>query len=167
MVSEVNDMRNRVLPILGALWPYGIAGFWLLANSPAAQFLQDLFYPMLAFLLLAPVLAICGLIQGLRDTEASPASLAGRSLAVKLAHIPFYGLVFFLFLILPLGFAFFFIFDVLTMVVSGGFGIAAIVRARRAGMLSNFQTALHLIAHCLFVADAISAFLLWRKLKKA
>lgn len=159
-------MKNRILPILGALWPYGIVGFWLLASTPAAQLLQDLFYPLLAFLLLAPVLSILGLIQGLRDTNLSPAALAGRSLAVKLAHIPFYGLVFLLFLILPLGFAFFFIFDALTMVVSGGFGIAAIVRARREGLLTNGQTALHAIAHCFFVADVISAFLLRRNLKE-
>ena len=159
-------MKNRILPILGALWPYGIVGFWLLANSPAARFLQDLFYPLVAFLLLAPVLSILGLIQGLREPTRSPVALAGRSLAVKLAHIPFYGLIFCLFLILPLGFAFFFIFDVLTMVVSGGFGLGAILRARREGLLTNGQTALHAIAHCFFVTDVISAFLLWRKLKK-
>ena len=162
-------MKKRILPLLAGIWPYLLVGVFLYiylvrpsADGPVSQ------VPVFTagcILLLAPIVSLVCLLWGMKAQVSSPALLANWCLAVKLAHIPFYLLIFFLFMFLPVFGVFLFVFDAMALIVSSGFGIAAILRSRREGLLTNGQTVLHSLAHCFFVTDVLSAFLLWRKLK--
>ena len=163
-------MKKHVLPLLAGIWPYLLVCVFLYvglvqpsADDPVSQIPV---ITMLCILLLAPVLALVCLLWGLKAQASAPALLAKWSLAVKAAHIPFYLLIFFLFMILPIFAAFLFVFDVMALTVSSGFGIAAVLRARKENRISTGWAIALGIAHCFFAADVISAFLLWHKLKR-
>ena len=159
-------MKKRLLPILSGLWPYCIIGVFLLANllsdSPQSYASQTPFSLLMVLLLLSPVLSVWGLAQGLRGWN-----MASSGFAVKLVHIPFYLLIFCLFLILPLGAVFYFFFDILALGISSSLGIGAILRAKKEGLVSTGFAVLHILLHCFFLTDLISAFLLTRKIKQA
>jgi hypothetical protein len=156
-------MQKRILAILAGLWSYCIIGVFLLANlladSPQAYASQTPFSLLMGLLLLSPVLSIWGLAQGLRDWN-----MASFGLAVKLVHIPFYLLISCLFLILPLGAVFYFFFDVLALGISSSLGIGSILRAKKEGLLSTGVAVLHVILHCFFLTDVISAFVVRKHL---
>ena len=164
-------MKKRVLPLLAGIWPFLLVCVFLYIRlvAPAADgpVSQVPVFTIFCILLLAPVLALVCLLWGLKAQTSDPALLAKWSLAVKLAHIPFYLLIFVLYMILPVIGVFLFVFDTMALIVSNGFGIAAVLRARKENRISTGWAIALGIAHCIFVADVISAFLLWRKLKKA
>ena len=116
-------------------------------------------------LYLSPALGIVTLVLGLIGPDHTAGELARQSLRIKLTHMLFYILLFLAFWVLPVAVALFFLFDAMALIVSSSFGIAAILRARKEGRLTTGRAIGHIIAHCFFVADVISAFLLWRKLK--
>ena len=162
-------MKKYILPILTALAPYLMVSAFLCLIHITPEILQFV-SPLLIYfliLLLGPVLGIVCLVVGLRSPQITPVQLIKWNLSVKLAHIFCYAFIFLLAVqAMPLMAPFFFFFDAATLFLSGGFGIAAILRSRREGLLTNIQTALHILAHCFFVTDVLSAFLLWRKLKQ-
>lgn len=162
-------MKKHILPLLAGIWPYLLVCVFLYirlvhpsANGPVSPVPA---ITILCILILAPVLAMVCFLWGMKAPASTSALLAKWSLAVKLAHIPFYLLIFLLFLIVPIFAAFLFIFDAMALIVSSGFGIAAIFRARRENHISTGWAIALGIAHCFFVADVISAFLLRRKLR--
>ena len=162
-------MEKRILPIWAALWPYLlVAVFLYIRLTPTESSEPVSLVPVICvgcILILAPILALTCLLWGMTSQIPSPAMLAKWCLAVKLAHIPFYLAVFLLFLVLPIFGTFFFVFDAMALIVSGGFGIAAILRARKEGLFTTGRAILHAIAHCFFMADVISAFLIWKRLR--
>ena len=164
-------MKKRVLPLLAGIWPYLLVCVFLYIRlvRPSADGPISLVpvFTIFCILLLAPVLALVCLLWGLRARSSAPALLAKWSLAVKLAHIPFYLLIFVFYMILPVFGVFLFLFDTMAFIVSSGFGIAAVFRARKENRITTGWAIALGIAHCFFVTDVISAFLLWRKLKKA
>ena len=164
-------MKKRILPILAGLWPYLLFAVFLYIKltptQPHEPVSQVPIICIFSILLLAPVLAMICLLWGMISHTLSPATLAKWGLAVKLAHIPFYVTVFCFFLFLPVFGTFFFVFDAMAMTVGSGFGIAAILRARKEGLLTTVRTIGHIIAHCFFIADVISAFLIWKRLRTA
>ena len=164
-------MKKHILPILAGLWPYLLFAVFLyirLAHTePPAPVSLIPVICVGCILLFAPVLFLICLLWGVKAQTPSTALLAKWNLTVKLAHIPYYLAIFFLFLVLPVFAAFFFIFDVMALVAGNGFGIAAILRLRREEMLSARETVLHVISHCFFVSDVISAFLIYRKSKNS
>ena len=164
-------MKKYILPITAAIWPYLLVCVFLYVRlvQPSADGPVSLVpvIIILCILLLAPVLALVCLLWGLKAQESAPALLAKWSLAVKVAHIPFYLLIFFLFMIVPIFAVFLLIFDGMALCVSSGFGIAAVLRARKENRISTGWAIALGIAHCFFVTDVIGAFLLQRKIKQA
>ncbi len=163
-------MKKPILPILAGLWPYLLVGTFLYLIWFTPEALRDVSPVLILFavVLLGPVLGVVCLLVGLRSGAVSPAQLSGWSLAVKLAHIPFYVAVFLLtFLAVPLAAPFFLLLDIMTLCTSSGLGIAAILRARREGVVKTGWAITHCFAHCIFAADVISAFLVRKRLRIA
>ena len=141
MEAEVISVQKRILPITAAIWPYLLVCVFLYIRlvQPSADGPVSLgpVITILCILLLAPVLALVCLLWGLKAQSSAPALLAKWSLAVKLAHIPFYLLIFFLFTIVPIFAVFLLIFDGMALCTSSGFGIAAVLRARKENCIST------------------------------
>lgn len=105
--------------------------------------------------------------------------LAYYDMVIKLVHIPFYigvfliGLVSMLAMVVP---ALLFIspiiilclaaIDFFLMMTSSMYGISAALKASKEGILSKQMFILHTILHCIFIADIISAIILFAKFKK-
>ena len=163
-------MKKRVLPVSAILVPYLMAASFLCLLRFTPELLLYV-SPLLVYfliLLLGPVLGFVYLLVGLKSTTLSPTLLAKWNLWVKLAHIPFYMGIFLLaFLVLPLLAPWFFFLDIAVLFLSSSLGIAAVLRARKENCISTGWAIALGIAHCFFVTDVISAFLLWRKLKQA
>ncbi|MBR7179064.1 MAG: hypothetical protein IKD27_06080 [Oscillospiraceae bacterium] len=169
-------MRKYILPFLAGVFPYLLVLvflylMWFTPEVVYAALNLNFTGPMLIFcliLLLCPILGFVCLMTGLLSTDFSPSLLAKQNLAVKLAHIPFYVVLFLLvFLAVPLFAPVIFLLDLSVLLLGSSFGIAAIIRARLNGLISTGQAVLHIILHCIFVLDVISAVLLWRKLNAA
>lgn len=160
--AEVIPMKTSALPVLCGAYPYCYAALFLALQFYDFQTPGLPFPILLGILALGPVLGIVGAAAG---WKAAPEQAAAWGLRVKLAHIPFYVLVCFLTLFLPLGIVFFFIIDVLTLISGTGFGIAAILRARKEGRVTTGWAVLHILLHCCFILDVISAFLIRKKLR--
>ena len=133
-------------------------------DSPGPVPLWPVLTPLF-ILVCGPLLGLICLLVGLKSGSLSPALLARWDLAVKLAHSPFYCVICFLFLVLPLFWSFLLVFDVMALCVSSGFGIAAALRARKEGQAATDWAVLHILLHCCFVLDVISAFLIRKKLR--
>lgn len=169
-------MKKYLAPLSLALCPYG---FLLLALIPDA-WIENL--PMAVFfglLALQLVIVVYNIRFVLKTAALTPVVLAKWELLIKLGHLPYYLAVFAICLILLIAIAvpafmmavLFFvpwavITDVILMLTSSCYGFSAIRRAKSAGSLEPGAALRHTVAHCIFVADVISAFLLWRKLKK-
>ena len=160
-------MKKRILPILTGLWPYLTFGIYLLACFGGSQDFSVASIVMLSVLCLSPALGLICLVLGLTRTGNSAEALTRQNLHIKLTHMPFYILIFLAFLVSPVALPVFFLFDAMALIVSSGFGIAAILRARKEGLLTTVRTIGHIIAHCFFIADLISAFLVWKRLRTA
>ena len=170
-------MKKYLAPLSLALCPYC---FLLLALIPDA-WIENLpaavFFGLLAVQL---VIVVCNIRFVLKTAALTPVELVKWELLIKLAHLPYYLAVFAICLMLLIAIAvpafmmavLFFvpwavITDVILMLTSSCYGFSSIRRAKSAGSLEPGASLRHTVAHCIFVADVISAFLLWRKLKKA
>lgn len=161
-------MKKRFLPILAGLWPYLLVGTFLMLIWFTPDILASVNPVLILFVmvLLGPALGTIFLFLGLKSKKLSPALLAKWNLTAKLIHIPFYIVMFLLgFLVAPLAAPFFFILDVMALSTSSGIGIAAVLRARREGLLSIWETVVHTLLHCFFVTDVVSAFLINKRLR--
>lgn len=102
----------------------------------------------------------------------SAAGLPFINLLVKLIHIPAYLLIFALGLlcmitIFTMGFSLFFVFfDCLTICLSGMLGVLAVWTLYRSGKCTGPFLILHGILQFIFVADVISAVIIYRRAKK-
>lgn len=159
-------MKKRLLPLLAALAPYLMVSAFLFVIRFTPELLS-LVSPLLLYgliLSLGPALGVVCLVFGLRS--ASPALAAKWNLFVKLTHIPFYIVILLLsFWVMPLFAPFFFFLDAAVLLLSSGFGIAAALRARKEGQAATGWAVLHILLHCCFVLDVISAFLIRKKLR--
>ena len=160
-------MKKRILPILAGLWPYLTFGLYLLACYGASQDFDAATIVMLCILCLSPALGLVCLVLGLTIPGCSAEALTRQNLRIKLTHIPFYILIFLGFWVIPVALPVFFLFDAMALIVSSGFGIAAVFRARKEKCITTGYAIALGIAHCFFVTDVISAFLLTRKIKQA
>ena len=161
-------MKKRILPVSAILAPYLMTGLCLCLIRFTPEVLEVV-PPLLIYcflLLLGPVLGFVYLLMGVKSPSLTSMLLAKWNLWVKLVHIPFYVAIFLVAtLALPLFAIGFFFLDAAVLILSSGFGIAAILRSRKEGHLTTGSAVLHTILHCIFVADVISAFLVYRKLK--
>ena len=167
-------MKKYLAPLSLALCPYGFLLLGLIPESRIEDLTALVFFGLLVMQL---AIVVCN-IRYVRNSESAPVELAKWELLIKLAHLPYYLAVFAICLMLLIAIAvpafmmavLFFvpwavITDVILMLTSSCYGFSAIRRAKSEGTLPPGAALRHTVAHCIFVADVISAFLLWRKLK--
>lgn len=108
-------------------------------------------------------LVVCGLTVWYAVTKQENAPRQGR--LIKLVHIPFYGMAFLLGMMTvaaPPMMIGLFLLDVLLMLTSSSYGIAAALRAWRREELHPLAALLLIAGHCIFVVDVVcSRILLW------
>lgn len=95
------------------------------------------------------------------DTE----ELALWNRRIKLWLIPVYLFVLVFAVGVPLAVLSLFAFDALLLLVSSGYGLRALVRAKKETQINNTVFWLLCLCHFCFVADVIAAFILKRKIK--
>ena len=167
-------MKKYILPILLAVWPYL---FFLPCLFPDSEACIEAF--ALIYCGATILVYLANAIFAFRSRDLQTQDLARWDLIIKLCHIPFYILVMLVGCLLALAIvapAVLFMavmvipvlvfVDVLLMLTSSCYGFRALRKARQEGLVDKKWATIHTIAHCIFVADVISAFLLWRKLKK-
>lgn len=125
------------------------------------------------------VLVLAGILYPLRTKSLTMRELARWDLIIKLAHIPVYVVLFLFAMLMLLSIAapavfmmalisvpIIFFFHLALMLNSSCYGFRALYMAKQDGLVDKKWANRHIIAHCFFVSDVISAFLIWRKLKK-
>ena len=169
-------MKKYLAPLSLALCPYGFLLLALIPDAWIENLPMAVFFGLLAIQL---VIVVCNVRFGLKTAALTPVELAKWDFLIKLAHIPYFLMIFFMCLMFLIAIAvpaitmaaftmipWAIITDVILMLTSSCYGFSAIRRAKSAGSLEPGAALRHTVAHCIFVADVISAFLLWRKLKK-
>ena len=178
-------MKKHMPPFLLAAWPYLLLVL-LLSLTPileeageSAQY--DLLVTCLsvAFQLFMVALFIGNAVYALRSKQLTALELARWDFIIKLCHIPVYVLLFLFALLMLIAIAvpavlmmvivmipMIFLFDLVLMLTSSCYGFRALRMAKQEGLVDKKWARRHMIAHCFFVADVISAFLVWRRLKK-
>ena len=168
---------RKILPVVLMVWPYlFVIGFL------AACDMGDNGLSWFTGLSMIGTIAVYGLniVNAFRGFDRQEGEkLAFYDMLIKLIHIPFYILVFvlgmllaavmvvpifvmltpFLILLLAIG-------DFFLMITSSMYGISAALRLGKTGEISKTASVVYFILHFFFVADVISAILLYRSAKK-
>ena len=166
---------RKCLPVLLMIWPYIL---WTLKDLEHETVVSVI---VILYLILTAVLYVINIINACTYPEECAAyELALFDMLIKFIHIPFYLFVFligviFLFasvvpallFVTPIVIFHLFIIDVLMMLTSSMYGINAILRARKSGVVTNKFTVIHCVMHCFFVMDVISAVVVFMKLRKS
>ncbi|MBD5542120.1 MAG: hypothetical protein HDR00_13210 [Lachnospiraceae bacterium] len=173
----MNQKKKRFFPITLAIWPYLYAV--LLFGVPTTyEVLSELI--LWGGMLLTLILYISHIIYAcLCKGEDSYYDLAFWNMLIKLIHIPFYIIVFLVgaFFLLaavvpiftfvaPLLILCLFVADVFLMITSSIYGVNALIRAGKKQMVSKPYVIINIILQFIFVADVISAVVLYIKLRK-
>lgn len=146
-----------------------------------------------ASVVLEYIIGVCGIISfigvfclflatilyPLRSKQLTALELARWDFIIKLCHIPVYVLLFLFALLMLIAIAVpavlmmvivmiptIFLFDLILMLTSSCYGFRALRIVKQEGLVDKKWARRHTIAHCFFVADVISAYLVWRRLKK-
>ena len=172
----MNQKKKRFFPITLAVWPYLYVALTLMFSSD--ETLGGIF--LWGGMLLTPVVYISNIIYAcICKGEDSYYHLAFWNMVIKLVHIPFYlgtfllGILFLLVAVVPV-FTFvtpfliiFLIFvDIVLMITSSAYGISPLVRAGKRHVVSKKYAVINIILQFLFVADVISAIVLYIKVRK-
>lgn len=167
-------MKKHILPFLLAIWPYLFFLFPLLPNpeSTASAF-------ALTYCALTALVYLANIFFAVRSRALSIRELARWNLIIKICHIPFFILVMFLGMLLALAVVapavlmmavmvipVLVLVDALLMLTSSCYGFRALRMAKLEGIVDKKWAMKHTIFHCIFVADVISAFLVWRRLRR-
>jgi hypothetical protein len=72
-----------------------------------------------------------------------------------------------LILVTPIMIFILFVIDVLLMLTSSMYGISALLKARKAGLITGKFIAVHIVLHCFFVTDIISSIIIFINIKKS
>ena len=166
---------RRLFPVLLMIWPYILWFLKDLEHETAVSVIVILYLILTAILYVANIFNACT-YRGERVVY----ELALFNMLMKLVHIPFYLFVFligvvFLFasvvpallFVTPMVIFHLFIIDVLLMLTSSMYGINAILRARKTGIVTNKFAVVHCLLHCFFVTDVISSIVVFVKLRKS
>ena len=167
-------MINRILAIVLMFWPYAFILCGLPKNEDTASALLVI-YIIITVIVYAVSILNAFFYRGRHKIY----ELALFNMLIKLIHIPFYILIFFvavlsavmavvpaLVTVAPLMIILLFVIDVLLMLTTSMYGISALKKARKAGIVSKCFMIIHIILHCLFVTDVISAVIVFIKLKR-
>lgn len=173
----MNPKKKRFFPITLAVWPYLYAV--LLFTCPSTyEVLSEIILwggMVLTFVLYLSHIIYACICKG----EDSYYDLAFWNMLIKLIHIPLYivvflaGVFFLVAAVVPV-FTFvapilifgLFLSDVFLMVTSSMYGVNALIRAGKKQIVSKTYVIINIILQFLFVADVISAVVLYIKLRK-
>ena len=110
--------------------------------------------------------------------ERAPQELAFFNMVIKLVHVPFYlmmfllGLVFVfasvvpaLIFLIPIVLITLAVTDGILLITSSMYGVNAIRKARKKGLITKKYAAVHTVFHYLFVLDVISAVMVYGKIR--
>lgn len=179
-------MKRHIPPFLLAAWPYIFYALcwpleWLLSELPQQDTAaEDLILTVASAVFGVSLLALLigNVVYALRCKSLTADELARWDFIIKLCHIPVYVLLFLFSLLMLIAIAApavlmmtfvmiptIFLFDLALMLISSCYGFRALRMAKQEGLVDKKWARRHTIAHCFFVADVISAFLIWRKLK--
>lgn len=165
---------NRILAILLMFWPYT---FILCGFGKNEEIVSAL---MIAYVLLTLVVYTASIINAfLYKGKNRIYELALFDMLIKLIHIPFYVMVFVigilslfiavvpaLLLVAPIMIFILFVIDALLMLTSSMYGISALLKASKAGMITKKFMIVQIIMHCFFVTDIISSVIVFIKVRK-
>ena len=167
-------MKKYILPILLAVWPYlfFLFGLFIDPEASAEAFVR-------IYCIATVLVYLANIVFAFRNKDLQIQDLARWDLIIKVCHIPFYifvmlvgcllalaivapAVLFMAVMVIPV----LVVVDVLLMLTSSCYGFSAIRRAKAEGALSPDAALRHTAAHCMFVADVISAFLLRRRIQQ-
>lgn len=149
-----------IFPILLNILHIPVPVEWI--NENTAKILSYLFPALILLYLISQAVYILYAVF----TKASPASLAFWNMVVKLCHIPFYIFIFIFGIGVMIAIPLLWLIDAILMFTSSSFGISAILRAKSQGHISTTFLVVNIFCHLIFVADVISAVVVYRKLRK-
>lgn len=169
--------KKRFFPITLAVWPY-LYVVLLFVFPTTYEVLSELI--LWGGMALTLAIYISNIIYAcICKGEDSYYDLAFWNMLIKLIHIPFYLVVFligvfFLFaavvpvftFVAPLLIFCLFLVDVFLMITSSMYGVNALIRAGRKQVVSKTYVIINIILQFLFVADVISAVVLYIKVRK-
>ena len=172
----MNPKKKRFFPITLALWPYLYIVLSFVFS--AYEELYGMFF--WGGMVLTVEVYIANIIYACTcKGEDSYYHLAFWNMLIKLIHIPFYIGVFLLgalFLLVavvpiftfmaPLLILFLFFVDVFLMITSSMYGVNALIRAGKKHVVSKKYVIINIILQFLFIADVISAIVLYIKVRK-
>lgn len=173
----MNKTLKRLFPILLLIWPYTCVFFFALGTEE-----EELFGPVMAiYMVLTAAVYLLNIINVFLDKEEDACyRLVFWDMLTKLMHIPFYLIVFLLGILLlltivvpalvfvtPIMVGMLVIVDGLLMATTSVYGIGGIIRAWKKGLVTKTFAVVHMIMHCFFVTDVISAIIVYFKLRKA
>lgn len=173
----MNNVVKKVLPILFMIWPYVFLGIFFAGGADNEAF-SELKLDIDFFL--TGVVVVFNVINAViwKSIDADD-ELAFWNMLIKLVHIPFYLLVFVagvallaasvvpgLILVTPIVIVGLMIGSFCLMITTSMYGINALIRAVKLRKISVAYAVIHGILHFIFVADTISAVLIFIKIRK-
>lgn len=173
----MNNTLKKSLPALLLIWPY----LCLIPFGIGAKY-EDLYGLLTGFyMVLTAVVYLLNIISIYMDKDENAYNrLAFWDMMMKLSHIPFYLAIFGLGVLLmvtmvvpamafisPFLIVILIVIDLMLMITTSLYGVGALVRGYRKGLLSKVYMMVHIVLHCLFVTDVVSAVMIYFKLRKA
>lgn len=173
----MNNVVKKVLPILFMIWPYVFFVIFFAGGADNETF-SELKLDIDFFL--TGVVVVFNVINAViwKSIDADD-ELAFWNMLIKLVHIPFYLLVFIagvallaasvvpgLILVTPIVIVGLMIGSFCLMITTSMYGINALIRAVKLRKISVAYAVIHGILHFVFVADTISAVLVFIKIRK-
>ena len=173
----MNKTFKKILPVLLLIWPYLCVIPFGIGSAN-----EDFYGPVMGiYMVLTVAVYLLNIISVCMDKDkAAHRRLAFWDMVMKVAHIPFYLAVFvldvllFLTIVVP---AMVFVtpfmvgilvaVDLMLMITTSLYGVNALLKGCRLGLLSKTYTVVHIVLHCFFVTDVISAVMIYFKLRKA
>lgn len=165
---------RKLLPVLLMIWPYVLPFFNFLENEQFMSLVAGLYS------VLSVAVCILNIVNAFRyNGEKAYYELALFNILIKAAHIPFYAVMFaigvvFVFasvvpallFVAPMVIFYLFVIDVLLLFTSSMYGINAIWKSCREGMITRKAALLNTLLHFCFVTDVLSAVNVYRKVRK-
>lgn len=173
----MNNTLKKILPVLLLIWPYlCVIPFGIGSCN------EDIYGPVMGiYMVLTVAVYLLNIISACTDkSEEAYRRLAFWNMVMKVVHIPFYLTVFVLGVLLlltivvpamvfvtPLMVGILIVVDLMLMITTSLYGVNALLKGCRRGRISKTYTIVHIVLHCFFVADVISAVMIYFKLRKA
>ena len=163
----MNGIVKKILPVVLLIWPYLFIAV-LMAGSANEALYSKLIWLYIAMTVVVYVMNIVNAC--LYKGDNSCYELAFFNMLIKLLHIPFYLVVFLsgaaMFLAMVVPALILFVIDLLLLITTSMYGVNALIRAGKQGIVSKKFALVHGILHFFFVADVISSVWVFVRVRK-